>query len=92
MKDKSPAKDVVEALQREFRVWYPLDFHAKISTDDGGTHIEVLIERETPDERLENWLLEIMPFGKYMGWRLIITKVPMGYVDLFIRSKREKDW
>jgi hypothetical protein len=90
--EKAPIQDVIEALKKEFKIWYPLDFQPKQSTDDGGTHVEVFIEREVPNERLDGWLLEVIPSGKYMGWRLIITKVPLGYIDLFIRNEKKKDW
>ena len=90
--EKAPIQEVIKALRKEFKIWYPLDFVPKQATDDGGTHVVVFIEREEPNERLEGWLLEVIPSGKYMGWRLIITKTPLGYIDLFIRKEKIKDW
>jgi hypothetical protein len=58
-------------------------FTANFRSDDGGVHIQAVFEVDDPDEKLPGDIRE--KFGaKWMGWRLILLKVPHGYVDAFL--------
>ena len=88
-----PTEDkAVEALKKEMRVWCNTPFFVNVGTDDGGRHLQVWIEREEPSQRLEPWIHEMLPSGKYMGWRLIVIKCPPDHIELQITQKKQKGW
>ena len=57
---------------------FTVDFHS----DDGGGIVRAVVECDDPDERLEQAFTDKLPL-KFMGWRLVILKVPVGHVKVF---------
>lgn len=51
-------------------------------SDDGGGIVRAVIECEDTNERLEQAFTDKLPL-KFMGWRLVILKVPTGHVAVF---------
>ena len=87
-----PPDAVLEALKKEVGVWCADPFFVQFGSDDGGKYLEILIEREQPSGRLEPWIYEALPSSRYCGWRLIVSKCPMGYINAFITNKKEQKW
>ncbi len=57
---------------------FTVDFHS----DDGGHILRAVIECEDPDQQLDQVFTDKLPL-KFMGWRLVILKVPIGHVKVF---------
>lgn len=89
---KPTEEEALVALKKEMRVWCHTPFFVNAGTDDGGRHLQIWLERENPSERLDDWICEMMPSGRYMGWRLIVIKCPAEYIRLHITNKKKKDW
>ena len=89
---KASEKEAIATLKKEMQAWCSNPFFINAGNDDGGRHLQVWIEREEPSERLEPWMVEMLPSAKYMGWRLIVIKCPPEYIRLHITHKKEKDW
>ena len=51
-------------------------------SDDGGGIVRAVVECSDPNERLEQSFTDKLPL-KFMGWRLVILKVPVGHVKVF---------
>ncbi len=51
-------------------------------SDDGGRIVRAVVECADPNGQLEQSFVNKLPV-KYMGWRLIILKVPVGHVKVF---------
>ena len=78
----------VEALKKEIGIWCAEPFFVQFGSDSGGKCLEVFIERENPSDRLEPWMIESLPGHKYRGWRLIVIKCPLHYINLFFLKKK----
>jgi len=86
-KNKSPASEAMTALRMQMALCLKSKFHVKIANDDGGSHIELWIERKDPNERLETKILDVLPPPKFMGWRLITIKCRIGWIEHVIDKK-----
>ncbi len=89
---KATEEEALGALKKEIRVWCQVPYLVNAATDDGGRYLQLWIEQEEPSERMEGWMCEMLPSGRYMGWRLIISKCPPGYIDAFLTGEKKKDW
>ena len=68
-------------------------FTVRFESDDGGTHIVVVLEVENPSDKLEPFLADALCGGKkWMGWRYIIKKVPPGYIDAILEAPVRDDY
>lgn len=68
-------------------------FTVRFESDDGGTHIVVVLEVENPSENLEPFLADALCGGKkWMGWRYLIKKVPTGYIDAILDAPVRNDY
>ena len=67
-------------------------FTARFESDDGGSHIVLVIEVEEPAEPLDSFLRESLSEPKWMGWRYIIKKVPPGYIDAILEAPQRDDY
>lgn len=77
----SPEEVVKAAMLKAAEVW-PNAFHAET---EGNSIVNLWVECEEPDEYTGLWDHFTV---KYMGWRLIITKCPIGYIDCFLFKRR----
>tara|TARA_R100000008_G_C3523681_1_gene135402 strand:+ start:148 stop:447 length:300 start_codon:yes stop_codon:yes gene_type:complete len=62
---------------------------AKVVSDDGGHILQVMVEVLEPirpilEQKPDFPLLEIIP--KWKGWRAVVIKVPIGYIDTVVNS------
>ena len=81
--NKISAKEAVELLMREAADYTNNRYTVQVQTDDGGTHLAVIAERD--EEGNEPYHKEIVP--RFMGWRTVWFMVPHGYIDTFIEAK-----
>ena len=67
--------------------------HAKIESDDGGSHVVLYVEVRDPNDHTEHLSEDFksifVPHSKWLGWRYIIMKVPYGYINAFINKNVE---
>jgi len=67
-------------------------FTVRFEHDDGGSVINLYLEVEEPSKRLPPFLTEALFTSKWMGWRYVITKCPMGYIEAILESTRKDDY
>tara|TARA_B100001250_G_C19706922_1_gene747377 strand:+ start:82 stop:378 length:297 start_codon:yes stop_codon:yes gene_type:complete len=67
-------------------------FTVRFESDDGGTHIVLVIEVEEPSKPLDRFLSDALWDSKWMGWRYIIKKVPPGYIDAILNAPERDDY
>ena len=88
--DKAPEKEVKKALMKEFVDLTDSAFTVRKESDDTSTHMSVYVEKKEPNTNNDfQWKKEQLP-PKYMGWRVLIIFIPIGYIkaimDLPVRE------
>jgi len=56
-------------------------------SDDGGHMMRAVLEFDDPGEIMSEELRNKFP-AKFMGWRLVVLKVPVGHIDVFFNNKK----
>ena len=84
--DKAP-RDVARSKLMEFIAdnWtkaYTVDFWS----DGGGAMIRAILEVDDVDKRLDAEIRSKFE-AKWMGWRLVVLKVPVGHIRVFFNNK-----
>jgi hypothetical protein len=91
--EKSDKDEAVKKLMMHTAGVFDGRFTVRFESDDGGTHIVLILERDEPSQKLEPFLADTLAGGKkWMGWRYIIKKVPPGYIDAIIDAPERKDY
>tara|TARA_Y100000592_G_scaffold73359_1_gene114246 strand:- start:2400 stop:2696 length:297 start_codon:yes stop_codon:yes gene_type:complete len=67
-------------------------FHAKVESDDGGSHITLYVEVEDPNKPMDSFLVDALHVPKWMGWRFILCKCPPGYIDAILTAVKRDDY
>ena len=82
---KADKKLAIQCMEDSLANWIErYKFHVKTAMDDGGSVLEVQIEVENPSESLYDQEPNVPRFDEvWMGWRLIVTKIPIGYIKHF---------
>ena len=62
---------------------FTVNFHS----DDGGHMIQAVLEFDNPEEIMSDELRNKFP-AKFMGWRMVVLKVPRGHIDVFYTDKK----
>jgi len=62
---------------------FTVNFHS----DDGGAHIQAVLEFEDTNELMTDELRSKFD-AKWMGWRMVVLKVPTGHIDVFFKDKK----
>ena len=79
-------EDVIELIKSDMPDLTEGAFDVQTKSDDGGTHIAIYIEDHTNSQNILR-----MAFEKYRENRIVVVKVPEGYLDyLRIKEKRSK--
>ena len=87
------AKDIAEKqLMMHTAGVFDGRFTVRFESDDGGTHIVLVIEVEEPSKPLDRFLSDALWDSKWMGWRYIIKKVPPGYIDAILNAPERNDY
>lgn len=67
-------------------------FCVKFDNDDGGTVLNVYLEVETPSLPLEGYMQDAFKHTKWHGWRYVVTKCPIGYIDAILEAPARDDY
>jgi len=78
---KASEPDATKELMQHTAGIFDGRFTVKFQSDDGGRHIALVLEVAEPNERLPKFLSDSLGLTKWMGWRMLILKVPIGYID-----------
>ena len=77
-------EDVVELIKVDLPDHTDGAFDVKIESDDGGTHITILIEDHTNSQQILRLFSD-----RFDDQRILVAKVPEGYLD-YLRSSRRQ--
>ena len=91
--EKAEKQTAINELTLMISNYYGGRYEVLASADDGGTHLEVQIELPDVSQSISSQapdfpFLDIWP--KWMGWRLVVCKVPPGYIDA-ITNRTDRD-
>ena len=94
--DKAPKQEAINALVLMISNYHGGRYDVLFTHDDGGALLEVQVE--VPEvsgdlfEQIPDFpLFDIWP--KWMGWRVVVCKVPPGYIDAIThRTDWEDDY
>ncbi len=79
-------EDVIELIKSDMPDLTEGAFDVQTKSDDGGTHIAIYIEDHTNSQNILR-----ITFEKYRENRIVVVKVPEGYLDyLRIKERRAK--
>ncbi len=67
-------------------------FCVKFDNDDGGTVLNIYLEVETPSLPLDGLLQDAFKHSKWHGWRYVVTKCPIGYIDAILEAPERDDY
>ncbi len=79
---KAPQDEARKALMLILADNWPNAFTADFHSDGGGHILRAIVECENTDEHLGKEFKDKLP-PKFMGWRLVILKVPVGHIKVF---------
>jgi len=82
---KATQQEVKKALMLILADNWPNAFTVDFHSDGGGHILRAIVECENTDDHLDKEFKDKLP-PKFMGWRLVILKVPIGHVKVFYSS------
>ena len=94
--EKAPKQEAINSLTLKISEYYDGRYEVFAASDDGGHHLEIQIEVAEPKDNFEDQigdfppLFEIIP--TWMGWRTLILKVPLGYIDAITHRDDGSDY
>ena len=90
--EKAPKKEARKALMAHAAGIFDGRYTVKFDNDDGGSVINPYIEVEEPSQPLPTFLSSAVFESKWMGWRYVITKCPIGYIDAILEAPERDDY
>ncbi len=92
--EKATKEEAINSLILKISEYYAGRYEVRVTSDDGGNHLEVQIEvRDVSRSLLEEAphfpMDEIVPM--WQGWRVVVLKVPTDYIDA-ITNRAESDY
>jgi hypothetical protein len=94
--EKAPQQEAINSLTLKISEYYGGRYEVRVASDDGGHHLEIQIEVLDPSEYLHTQVAEFPPLfeivPKWEGWRTIILKVPVGYIDAITNREEGDDY
>ena len=93
--EKSPKQIAINEMLLYVSDRFDGRFEVISASDDGGTHLEVQVEvsdvsSALTDQHASFPFLDIWP--KWMGWRTLVVKVPVGYIDTITNGVELDDY
>ena len=85
--EKAPKDEARKELIKHVRKVCDLEHMVCFESDDGGSHIVIYVECEIPSDPLPPFLRESLHFSKWMGWRQMVVKCPIGSIGTTIKIK-----
>lgn len=89
--EKASKKEAKKALMSHVASVFDGRYAVKFESDDGGNVITLYLEVEKPSQPLDPFLSESLWASMWMGWRYIITKCPISYIDAILEADG-RDW
>ena len=90
--EKAPKEVAVKKMREHTVGVFDGRFHVKFDSDDGGSVLNLYIEVENVSSQLDGLMHDAFRDTKWMGWRYVITKCPIGYIDAILTSDERKDY
>lgn len=93
--DKAPKQEAINSLVLHISNYYGGRYEVIAAADDGGTILEVQVEVPVVSDALLEQCPDFPFFDvwpKWMGWRIIVCKVPPGYIDAITNSSTRDDY
>ena len=90
--EKAPKQEAINELVLRISNYYGGRYEVIHTHDDGGSLLEVQVEVPVVNDNLLEQVPDFPFFDmwpKWMGWRVVICKVPPGYIDAITHRK---DW
>mgnify|MGYP003119183863 FL=1 len=75
-------KGLMEYIADNWTDRFTVNFHS----DDGGQMIQAVLEFDDTNDIMPDALRSKFP-AKWMGWRMVVLKVPRGHIDVFYSDK-----
>ena len=85
--EKASEEEAKRELEKHVRGACDLVHAVRFESDDGGKHIVLYLEVEDTNNHLSPYIKEALHCPKWMGWRHMILKVPIGQIDAIISKK-----
>jgi len=83
---KASQEDARRALMEHIADNWTERFTVTFHSDDGGQMIQAVLEFEDTNELMSTELRNKFP-AKWMGWRMVVLKVPRCHIDVFFNDK-----
>ena len=80
--EKAPKQEAKKALMEHIADNWTGAFTVAFRSDDGGEHIMVIVEVDDPNKLLGQDFRSKFD-AIWMGWRLMVLKVPIGHIRVF---------
>ena len=90
--DKLSKSETIKKVSQYVVDIYDGRFSIKFDSDDGGTVLNIYLEVENPSEPLTGLLRDAFMHTKWHGWRYVVTKVPLGYIDAILEAPERDDY
>jgi len=90
--EKSSKEEAEKQLMLHAASIYDGRYTVKFESDDGGTVLNLYLEVKNPSDHLDEFLNDAFRMSKWMGWRFVVTKCPIGYIDAILNATKQEDW
>ena len=85
--EKAPKEEARRELIKHVRSVCDLEHMVCFESDDGGSHIVIYVEVLVPSDPLSHFHKESLCMNKWMGWRQMVIKCPIGSIGTTIKIK-----
>jgi len=85
--EKVSKEEARKALMEHIADNWTGPFTVDFWSDDGGHMIRAILEFDDTTKLMSDELRNKFP-AKFMGWRLVVLKVPTGHVEVFFKDKK----
>lgn len=93
--EKTPKQEAINQMLVHIGNYFDGRFEVIAAGDDGGSLLEVQVEVDDVNKTVESQH-ETFPFfdvwPKWMGWRVVVCKVPPGYIDAITNGVELDDY
>ena len=85
--EKASKEEARQTLREHVKSVCDLKHMVCFESDDGGSHIVIYVEVEVPADPLPAFLREVLHHSKWLGWRQMVVKCPIGSIGHTIKIK-----
>ena len=93
--NKQDKQDAINSLTLKISDYFGGRFEVISFSDDGGSLLEIQVEVDNPSNTIQSQYSEfptdeVIP--KWNGWRVILLKVPNGFIDAITLASDKDDY